>query len=696
MPLTAASPLTELKGVGPVRARRLAAAGYRSVGSLLRHLPLRYEDRRRLSRVADVAGEGAHTLRGRVLDTRAVRVWRRGLSLVRGTLDDGSGRLPVVWFNRPYLAGQLDPESTYLLHGPVRRRGERLELVNPSCEAAEGAVHAAAVVPVYPAIGELGPAFLRRLFDALLEGFDPRRELADPLPEELRRRYDLPPLGEAVAALHRPGERADGEALNRRATAAHHRLVYGELLEMQLELGLRRRRVGERPKPHRYRLDAGVRRRLAGLAPFRLTGAQERVIGEILADLESPRPMRRLLQGDVGCGKTIVAATAMVAAAESGLQAALMAPTEILAEQHRRTLGALLGDRYRIGLVTAGAPGAAADRERLASGELDLVVGTHALVQEAVRFGRQGLAIVDEQHRFGVAQRQALTGKGEHTDLLVMTATPIPRSLALTLYGDLDVSLLDEMPPGRSPVRTEVRPVARREETYDWLEGRLAQGGRAYVVLPLIEESDAVEAASIERHGAELAERLSAFEPRIVHGRTPAEERARSLEEFAAGRSRVLIATTVIEVGLDVPAASLLVIENAERFGLAQLHQLRGRVGRGGGEPAHCVALHGELGEEGRRRLEVFAASRDGFEIAEADLELRGPGDLLGTRQAGLPALFLADLAAHRRWVERAHADARELLERRRDPAAAAVIERARRRAGRRSPEEGEARCVSC
>ncbi len=678
MRLSPESPLTALPGVGPARCGALERAGFHRVADLLFHLPFRYEDRTTVAPLAGATAGATATFRGRLGGLRPIRVRRRGMTLVRGVVSDPSGELPVVWFNRPYLARQLEEGAEVLLHGMVRaRRGGGLELVNPSCErAAAAAVHAGRVVPVYGGAGELGPAFLRRLMARVLAAVDPAAQVDDPLPPDVRARHGLPALGAALAGLHDP-ERGDGppdvERLNRRRTPAHQRLIYGELLELQLALARRRERETAVAKPFRVRVDDRVRDVVRGLLPFRLTGAQRRVLAEIVADLQRPTPMLRLLQGDVGSGKTVVAALSLVVAMENGRQGAFMAPTELLAEQHHAGLVGLLGDRYRVGLLTASAPDREDQRRRLAAGELDLAVGTHALIQEGVELPRLGLAVIDEQHRFGVAQRRLLQRKGERPDVLVMTATPIPRSLALTAYGDLDLSVLDELPPGRRPVATEVLPARRRAAVYRALREELAAGdGRAYVVLPLIEASDAVAAASLAEQGAEVRRLLAPLPSAVLHGRLSASERGAVVADFAAGRVRVLVATTVVEVGVDVPEATVMVVESGERFGLAQLHQLRGRVGRSR-RPSRCVVLHGRLSEEGRRRLEVLARTTDGFEIAEADLAIRGPGDLLGTRQSGLPPLRVADLAADAGWLARAREDARELVGRLDEPGFAAL-----------------------
>jgi len=652
------APLRTVRGVGPARARDLAGAGDHTVLDLLFHLPQRYEDRREVQSVAAAAAGASFTFRGRLTGLRRIYTRRRGFTLVRGFLEDGTGRLAVRWLNRPYLTNQVAGGEEYLLHGLVQEAKGGLELLNPSCERVD--VHGTRIVPVYGAAGGVGPAAMGQILAAVLAQVD-LPEVAETLPEELLRRHDLPPLGESLEALHHPGEDADVEALNGRRSPWHRRLIYGELLDLQVRLALLREREKGEPRRRRYRIDAKLRRTLRKIPPFPLTGAQERVVEEILADLAAVHPMRRLLQGDVGSGKTIVAAMALAAAVESGFQGAFMAPTELLAEQHYANLERLLGNRYRLVLLTGSASDAERLRSGLAGGEVQLAVGTHALIQETVEFQRLGLAVIDEQHRFGVAQRALLRQKGDRPDLLVMTATPIPRSLALTAYGDLPVSTLDELPPGRSPVKTEVVPVRRREEVYGRLREAVEAGARAYVVAPIIEESGRLDAVSLAELEARVREALPGAPIAVLHGRVPAAERESTMRAFAAGKVQVLVATTVIEVGVDVPEATWMIIESAERFGLAQLHQLRGRVGRGAA-PATCIALHGRLSEAARRRLEVFASTNDGFAIAEEDLALRGPGDLMGTRQAGVTALRAARLPEDWDWLVRARDDARELL----------------------------------
>ena len=655
------TPLRAVRGVGPVTERRLGAAGLETVQDLLHVLPFRYEDRRTVVGPGAVRGGEAFAVQGRLGKLRRIRLRRRGMSLIRGEVAASGERLTVVWFNRPYLLQQVDEDTEYLLYGAVRERGSGLELVNPSVEPATQARLAAAVVPVYPTVGEIGPAQIRRLVTALFDQDDPRAFMPETLPEALRRKHQLPPLGEALDLLHRPGNGVEVEQLNGWRTGAHHRLIYGELLDLQLRLIKMRAAVQTLPKEHRYELSPAIRERLLAIAPFVLTDAQRRATAEILDDMGNEQPMMRLLQGDVGSGKTIVAAIALAAAAENGLQGVLMAPTELLAEQHYQSLRKVLDARYCLRLLTGSTGDAGAVRAGIAAGEISLAVGTHALIQQQVSFHRLGVVVVDEQHRFGVAQRRDLQHKGNRPDLLVMTATPIPRSLALTAYGDLALSVIDELPPGRSPVSTQVLPTSDRAQALAATEEALANGEQVYVVLPLIEESDKVAAASIAGLGVQWGERLAAFSPVFLHGKLSGDDRIDAMRSFVVGRSRVLIATTMIEVGVDVPQATVMIIESAERFGLSQLHQLRGRVGRGGGA-SRCIALYNRRSDGAAARLQVFADTQDGFRIAEADMEIRGPGDLLGTRQAGLPLFKVANIVRDRLWIERAREDAAALV----------------------------------
>jgi len=677
------TPLRFLKGVGPGRAERLAAAGLRTVEDLLFSVPLRYEDRRRVARVGEINAPGAWTVAGRIEDLRAIRTRRRGLVIVRARLVDETGSIPVAWWNQPYLMTRLQAGGLWLLHGTVKGVDWGLwEMTNPTCEAvdADHPERSGRIVAIYSRVAGLPSAIFGRLLEQALPVLE-TAEAAKLLPPELLKRYALPELSTALRLLHRPSAESDVDALNRAESAAHSRLAYGELLEFQLQLARRRALETAIAKRHRYRIDDRARAAARAVLPFALTAAQKRVLKEIVGDLQRPQPMLRLLQGDVGSGKTIVAAICLLLAAESGVQAAFMAPTELLAEQHFSSLRRLLGERYRIELVSSTGSSAAV-RRALADGSVQIAVGTHALIQRGITFARLGLAIIDEQHRFGVEQRKVLQSKGDQPDILVMTATPIPRTLTLTLYGDLDVSQIDEMPPGRGTLVTEILPGSERKEAYRRLRAALAAGAQGYVVFPLIEESADVPAASLEELGAKVRSYLADYPSAVLHGKIPAVERERIMQEFAAGKLKVLVATTVIEVGVDVSNATWMIIESAERFGLAQLHQLRGRVGRGSGA-SHCLAIHGRLSEEGRQRIDVFASTRDGFAIAEADLAIRGPGDLLGTRQAGLPRFRVANLATHLAWIERARQDAREILPRLAEPALARLHDRVEARAQR-------------
>jgi ATP-dependent DNA helicase RecG len=554
-----------------------------------------------------------------------------------------------------------------VLYGAVERDafgGGRVMMSSPEHELLEDAdapgVHTGRIVPVYEKLGPLGGKALRRVLAGLAAAVGD--DLADALPERVRERLGVVGRGEALRRVHLPGADDSIESLNGFRSPAHLRLILEELFLFQLGLARRRRGLHGTRKGIAFAIDERTRAAARRVLPFPLTGAQKRVLREIADDMRSPHPMHRLLQGDVGSGKTVVALLAMVIALENGYQAAFMAPTEILAEQHFLTLRRLLArGPYTVELLSAARKGR--EREaalgRLARGEAQVAVGTHALIQESVRFARLGLAVVDEQHRFGVLQREDLTRKGYDVDVLVMTATPIPRTLALTVYGDLDVSLLDERPPGRLPVRTLQKPAAARREVVEMVRRAVAAGRQAFVVYPLVEESEKLEDV---KAATQMAEEWRAALPGVqvglLHGRLKSTEKEQAMAAFAAGTLQVLVATTVVEVGLDVPNASVMVVEHAERFGLAQLHQLRGRVGRGAGEATCVLVSHGRLSDEARARLEVLVRSDDGFLIAEKDLELRGPGDFFGTRQWGMPDFRASHLIRDRDLLERARVEA--------------------------------------
>jgi ATP-dependent DNA helicase RecG len=667
-PVLPGHPVDRLSGVGPRTAEAFAAQGVHSVLDLLLHLPRRYEDRSRIARLGEGLQVGSWVLvRGRVSDVRVRRISRRRLHIVDGIVDDGSGVLPVVWFNQRWLSGHLHEEQEFYLYGQIREgRGGRLQLVNPEIEKAEGE-EAAGLVPVYQRLAKFSGRRLRRLIAGCLPATD---ACEDPLPENIRRDYRLPRLDDSLRAIHAPELPADErerakllQDLNRGRSRAHRRLAFDELLAFACTVVSRR---GQRLARKGLTLprSESSEEKAEELLPFELTAAQRRVLGEIRRDLASGRPMARLVQGDVGAGKTAVAALAMLPVLEAGLQVAMMAPTELLAEQHARTLETILGQAgFPPRLLVASLPAAAGRevREGLARGTVPLVVGTHALFQEAVGFRQLGLAVVDEQHRFGVNQRRSLLAKGPEPHLLVMTATPIPRSLALTVYGDLDLSLIDELPPGRRPVRTVVRPQTARKKVFEFLRGEVKEGGRAFVVCPMIDESEDAAATSLRELEDEVRSLLPGIAVGVLHGRLTAAERETVATSFRQGTLQVLLATTVIEVGVDVPEASVMVIESAQRFGLSQLHQLRGRVGRGS-RPSWCILMADKsLTAEARHRLEVICRSSDGFEIADADLEIRGPGELTGTRQWGPGGFRFADIVHDRELIMATRAVAEHL-----------------------------------
>jgi ATP-dependent DNA helicase RecG len=645
------TPVTELRGVGPRLAERLARLGVATVGDLLFHLPLRYQDRTRVTPMGDLTVGDQALVEGEITDSgigygrrRSLRVW----------LADVSGGLLLRFFHfGAAQAANLAPGVRLRCFGEVRAGPRSLEMVHPEyrrLSPEDAPPLQESLTPVYPTTEGLQQASLHTLTDqalALLRQGD--GGLEELLPGETLRRFRLPALAEALDSLHRPPRGAGASDPRDPAHPAFLRLVFEELTAHQVSLRRLRRRHQGVTAPVLAGGGALRDRLLAGL-PFALTAAQRRVVEEIAADLALPRPMLRLLQGDVGSGKTVVAALAALQAVEAGCQAAIMAPTELLCEQHLRSMRAWLGP---LGLTPVWLSGRhkgaerAAILARVASGEARVVVGTHALFQADVDFHDLGLAVVDEQHRFGVHQRMRLREKGARAGgaphQLIMTATPIPRSLAMAVYADLDLSVIDELPPGRTPVRTVAVPDSRREEVVERVREACAGGRQAYWVCTLIEESEALQCQAAEDTARLLGESLAGLRVGLVHGRLKAAEREAVMGAFAAGELDLLVATTVVEVGVDVPNASLMIIENPERLGLAQLHQLRGRVGRGSRE-SHCLLLyHAPLSESARERIETLRRTTDGFAIARRDLEMRGPGEVLGTRQTGEVQFRVAD-----------------------------------------------------
>jgi ATP-dependent DNA helicase RecG len=646
-------PLTELAGAGPKLAEAAAEAGIATVGDVLLRVPHSYRDRAGLRRLDELLlGEEA-TVLAEVRDVRVRPTRRRGLTIVEATVGDGSASARAIWFNQRWLAERLAPGTPVLLHGKLDRRGFRVadhEILGPADAdapprprlgvAAPPGIHTTGLVPVHPATETLRP---QRIREWAWQALGAAGEAIEPLPAELRARRSLAGAADALHAAHFP--RDEGEA-----DAGRARLAFEELFLYQAVLATRRESRRGTLAGHRLPPAAELNSRWLRSLPFEPTADQCRAFEEIDADLASGVPMQRLLMGEVGSGKTVVAVYAMLRALESGLQGALMAPTETLAEQHAATLDRLLaGEAMTFALLTGSTP-AARRREalgRLASGELGLVVGTHALIEPEVEFARLGVCVVDEQHRFGVRQRAALDAKGPGRiapHALHMTATPIPRTLSLTAYGDLDMTVLRELPAGRQPVKTWVAEEDRRAGAYEFVRERLREGRQAYVVCPLVSESEKLQArAAVEEAEALAASEFADFTVGVIHGQMKAAEKAAAMEAFTAGEPDVLVATTVIEVGIDVANATVMVIEGAERYGVSQLHQLRGRVGRGEHE-SFCILFADEPGELARRRLEAVAAERDGFRLAEVDLGLRGEGEILGTRQHGLPRFAVASL----------------------------------------------------
>jgi len=675
--VTAVKELRYLKGVGPKRADALKEAGIEEIDDLLSVMPFRWEDRRAFATVGELRPGGAEaTLDLKVVSSKLVRTRRRGFTIFQAVLADATGNIRAVWYNQPYLQRVLAPDARVVVFGRAsldRRTGRDLVLENPDFEridpTEEATIHTGRIVPIYRKLGSLSSRAQRSTIWHVLAAAE-EGDVPPVLPGEVREEQGFPTRLEALRATHFPPADTAMPELADRRTPAQRALAFEEIFVLQLALAERRKAVERTPRAAQYEIPDALRVKLAKLLPFKLTEAQKRVLLEIKADLTGPHPMNRLVQGDVGSGKTIVALLTLLVAVENGYQGALMAPTEILADQHARNILKLLreaGSDVKV-VVLMGSQKAAAKRralEDIASGRGQIVIGTHALFEGGVTFHKLGLVVVDEQHRFGVMQRLALTSKGERPDLLVMTATPIPRSLALTLYGDLDLSVIDELPPGRTPITTVVRFERDREKVYDGIRKEVAAGRQAYVVVPLVEETAANDLKAATAFAEHLGKRVfQKLTVGLLHGRLKSEEKERVMADLVRGAIQVLVATTVVEVGVDVPNASVMVVEHAERFGLSQLHQLRGRVGRGAAR-SYCVLMVGEeAGEIAKTRLATMEATSDGFKIAEKDFELRGPGALFGTQQHGLSDLqFLAVVLKSPRLIDDARDAARKLAD---------------------------------
>jgi ATP-dependent DNA helicase RecG len=699
--LEPSTPVQFVKGIGPRLAEVLAAKGISTVDDLLHYLPFRYEDRLNPRSVAELrAGEMA-TVIAEVRNSGLFRT--RRMPIFQLTVGQGCNRLKCLWFNATYLQDRFQPGQMLALYGKVEAdRDGQLQIMQPQFEilgdineeggADEAEKKAAAsleigrIVPIYESTGQgkLSPRWFRRIIRWTLENLNPN--LPDPVPAAVRGHLSLLSPLEAFWKVHWPDAGESFTDLQSSRTAAHIRMIFDELFFIEVGLELKRREQ-KAQTGIAFRLEAGVREAIKKILPFHPTAAQKRVLKEIATDMQAPSPMRRLLQGDVGSGKTIVAFQAAIIAIENGYQVALMAPTEILAQQHYFSARQILERAgYRIVLLTG-----SLDQERkrevrrhIAQGNAQLIIGTHALIQDRVEFKNLGLVVVDEQHRFGVMQRLKLMKKSDdrvgtgdspvlpgrdarrstenldpEPDVLVMTATPIPRTLALTLYGDLDISVLDEPPPGRTPIVTRSVPDERSPEVWEFVGKQIAAGHQAYVVYPVIEENEETEIKAAKQMHRQLREKIfPKLHVGLLHGRLDADEKEHIMREFQQGKIEILVATTVVEVGVDVPNATVMVIEHADRFGLAQLHQLRGRIGRGAAR-SYCLLIRGaKVSEEGERRLDTMVRSNDGFQIAELDLELRGPGEFFGTKQAGIPSFRVANIFRDHELLEAAKREA--------------------------------------
>lgn len=666
-------PVQYCKGVGPKRSAMLQKIGIMTVEDALSYLPWRYEDRAHLKKISQLRYGSYETISGEVVSADVVSTKRMRVKVFELVVTDKSGVLIGSWFNQPFMKKAFRAGQKVILSGIIKSnpyKGGLPQIDNPEYEImdeheSDNLIHAGRIVPIYRATAGFSVRYLRTMMKTIVDSC--AQSIPESLPESLIKKYSLISSSEAVSEVHFPTKEKNISVLNQGMSAAHRRLSFEELLALELGLALRKKGVSVTRKGISFKPIGTFESELRKSLPFQLTGAQERVIDEIKRDMMRDRPMNRLVQGDVGSGKTMVAMIASLVAVENGYQACIMAPTEILAEQHYRNMSNLaqpLGVSVR--LVVGGARKKEKE-ERLAeiqSGAAQIVIGTHALIEHDVTFKSLGLVIIDEQHRFGVMQRSTLTAKGYEPDVLVMTATPIPRTLALTVYGDLDISVVDEMPPGRSPIITRLYFERRRREAYTFIEGELKKKHQVYIVYPLVEESEKSDLkAATEMAGHLQKDIFSAWRVGLIHGRMKGEDKEIVMTAFKEGRIHILVSTTVIEVGVDVPNATVMVIEHPERFGLAQLHQLRGRVGRGGHQ-SFCILMGPRMfAEESKQRLMSFVKTLDGFKIAEEDLRLRGPGEFFGTRQSGLPDLRAANIIRDADLLERARSEAFALIE---------------------------------
>ncbi|MBI5848112.1 MAG: ATP-dependent DNA helicase RecG [Nitrospirae bacterium] len=661
MPDSTGLSLQFVKGVGPHKARLFASLGISTIADAFHYLPFRYEDRSNLKPITDLQPDSRETVSGTIVSLKAKG---NRLGILEAVLTDGAGYLKITWFNQPFLKKTFKMGQSIVVSGTVKRNTRdmpHLMMESPEYETlpedADALIHTCRVVPFYHLTEGISQKQFRKLMFSIIQEY--AVHLRDPLPSDVLSRNDLPALQESIRQLHFPGNTENLADLNSGRTRYHRRIIFDEFFLFGLGLAVLRDTAG-REKGISFRPMGDLRKALLEQLPFELTSAQKRVMDEIGRDMRKSSPMNRLIQGDVGCGKTVVALSAMLDAVESGYQAVLMAPTEILAEQHYINICGLIG---QLGLSVQLMTGGSKKQASADASASDIIIGTHALIQEKVKLRKLGLAVIDEQHKFGVMQRAVLRKKGMNPDVLVMTATPIPRSLALTLYGDLDCSVIDELPPKRKPAHTSWMEASKKDEIYELLRQELSRGRQAYVVYPAIEESEKMKLKTAQQGKEAFSQKFPEFRVGLMHGRMKTEERAAAMGLFKNKEIDILVSTTVIEVGVDVPNASLMLIVHAERFGLSQLHQLRGRVGRGA-DDSYCILIaYCPIGEDARRRLDIMVRTNDGFRIAEEDLEIRGPGEFLGTRQAGLPELRNANIIRDAAILEAAKNEAAVIIE---------------------------------
>jgi ATP-dependent DNA helicase RecG len=666
------TPVQYVKGIGPKRAELLKKLGIVTVEDAISYLPWRYEDRGNLKKISRLNIGTYETVMGEVVSAEVVQTKRRWVKVFELLITDRSGMLVGSWFNQPFMKKVFKAGQKVILSGIVKSnpyRGGIPQIDNPEYEIIdeteqESLIHTGRIVPIYRTTSGLSVRAIRTMMKTII---DSNPVIPEALPGSVVKKYSFMPLSRAFSEVHFPSSENTLDQLNRGTTGAHRRLSFEELFVLELGLAIRKSGLIVEKKGISFK-DSGVfEARLREQLSFQLTGAQERVIAEIKRDMTADRPMNRLVQGDVGSGKTIVAMIAALVAVENDYQACIMAPTEILAEQHFRNIASMANP---LGVSVRSLTGRMNKKQKdsllseIADGRAQIVVGTHALIEQDVRFRRLGLAVIDEQHRFGVLQRSTLTEKGYEPDVLVMTATPIPRTLALTVYGDLDISVIDEMPPDRTPVQTKLYFESRRSEAYAFMEMELKKGRQVYIVYPLVEETEKTDLKAATEMAAHLQRDIfPKWTVALLHGRLKSGEKEEVMHAFKAGRSHILVSTTVIEVGVDVPNATIMVIEHPERFGLAQLHQLRGRVGRGKHQ-SFCILMGPRMfAEEARERLTAFSRTNDGFKIAEEDLRLRGPGEFFGTRQSGLPDLRAANIIRDADLLETARSEAFSILD---------------------------------